>query len=168
MKQEKPLINKSSEIAPLIILDGVKIRLELPDLDMDGEIGSVERIPQSGFQSNISHVQEKSELGESLEKLDADEVNDETQMSQIDFNANLNPIEKNCFGVLDFLVSINALSPDIQFLSRRFKRLSVSVGGKGRDDKVAMVTGQREHQRGLGGSLMEGIKGLFGQGDDKK
>jgi len=163
IKKKEP----SMENTPLVILDGIKFRMTPPDVDGDGEIGNIESVPQPGYGGNISHVQERSELGESMDKLDADEVDETTQMSQIDFNANLNPIEKNCFGVLDFLVSVNIMTPETQFLSRRFKRLSVSVGGKGRDDKVAMVTGQRDHQRGLGGSIMDSLKGFFGQNENK-
>jgi hypothetical protein len=152
---------------PVIILDNIPIRLENPDLDGDGFIDGVEHLTQHPDLANqgIAHLQQSSELAESLDKLDSDVVDPDTKMSEIDFNANLNPIEKNGYGVLDFLVSASFLPEDVQFLTRRFKRLSVSVGGIGRQQKVQMVTGEREHQRGLGGSLMDSVRGFFGGGD---
>lgn len=146
-----------------IILDGIKCKLVGPDIDGDGETGGTEDIMIHGnLDQGVSHITQPSEIGEALAKLDEDEIDPETKMSKIDLNANLNVIEKNSYGVLDFLVSIAFLPENVLFLPRQFKRLSVSVGGVGRQQKVSMVTGEREHQRGIGGSLMDKAKGLFG------
>ena len=155
-----------ANVSNILVLDGIKVQIEAPDIDGDGMIGGVEKITQfPGMEKGVSHLQQKSELAESLEKLDADKVDPDTKMSDIDFNANLNQLEKNGYGVLDYLVSSSFLPDEVQFLTRRFKRLSVSVGGIGRKQKVQMVTGEREHQRGLGGSLIDSVKGFFGGGD---
>ena len=147
---------------PIVILDGIKTQIKPADLDGDGKTGGIESLDHPAIQSSVSHLQQKSELAESLDRLDSDEVDSKTQMTGIDFNANLNQIEKNGYGVLDFLVSTHWLTTEAQFLTRRFKRLSVSVGGLGRSQKVAMVTEERERQRGLGGSLIDKVKGFFG------
>jgi len=161
---------KSKEIEEdtIIELDGIKIKLEQPDLDGDGEIGAIEHIStHPDYDSGVSHLTQKSELAESLEKLDEDTVDPDTKMSKIDLNSNLNTLEKNGYGVLDFLVSISFLPKRVLFMSRQFKRLSVSVNGTGRKQKVEMVTGQRDYQQGLGSSFMEKAKGLFGGGEQK-
>jgi len=156
-----------NEKSPIIILDGIQCQLTNPDIDGDGNNRGIENIKiHSHLESNsVAHITQPSEIGEALEKLDEDTIDPETKMSKIDLNANLNVIEKNSYGVLDFLVSISFLPENVLFLPRQFKRLSVSVGGVGRQQKVNMVTGQREHERGIGGSLMDKAKGLFGMGD---
>jgi len=157
------------ENKPTIILDGIACKLVGPDIDGDGEVGGTEDIMMHSnlHDDGVSHITQPSEIGEALAKLDEDDIDPETKMSKIDLNANLNVIEKNSYGVLDFLVSISFLPENVLFLPRQFKRLSVSVGGVGRQQKVAMVTGEREHQKGVAGSLMEKAKGMFGMGGNE-
>lgn len=151
------------EPQPIIELDGTKIAFAPLDLDGDGFIGDVELLPRGSGEGNVSFIQQKSDLAQSLEILDDDSIDPQTRMSNIDMNAHLAYVEKNALGVIDFLVSVGFLPDQSLALTRQMKRLSVSVGGRGREQKVAMVTGDRAHaeRAGGGGSLIDKAKAMF-------
>ena len=102
--------------------------------------------------------QEKSELAEVMDGLDQDIQDKITKMSSIDFNTRLNSTERASMVVIDELTRMG-LFPENTGITRQFKRLAVSLEGKGRTEKVQMVCGERENRTGVG--AMEKVAGMF-------
>ena len=101
---------------------------------------------------------DKSELGQVMENLDKDIIDNNTKMSSVDFNARLTNSEVNACLIIDELTRIGIL-PNASGLTRQKKRLSVSKDGLGREEKVRIIAGEREQRRG--GGIFEGIKNMF-------
>lgn len=95
-------------------------------------------------------IQKETELGAVMRNLDSDNIDKETKMSDIDFNARLKETEINACLVFDELVRLKIL-PEKAGLTRQKKRLSVSRDGLGREEKVRIVAGEREQQSGSRG-----------------
>ena len=151
----------------IIVLDGIKTELVAPDLDGDGRRGGIEQVTKHGdLEGNVSYIQQSGDIAQSLKILDDDSLDPSTNMSTIDLNAHLNQIEKNGFTVLDYLVSQGVLPIEVLQLSRQGKRLSVSVEGRGREQKVRMATGQLDRESRAGESFLDKAKGLFKKGEN--
>lgn len=103
-------------------------------------------------------VHELSELGEVMQSLDSDSE-DKNKMSNVDFNTRLNDVEITAMAVCDEFNFMGLFPSDDSGLTRRFKRLNISKDGKGREEKVRIVQGQREQQQGTG--IMNKIGGMF-------
>ena len=103
-------------------------------------------------------IQEVTELGEVMRNLDDDLQDKSTRMSNIDFNTRLNSIEINNIMIIDELTRLGVLPSNIG-ITRQKKRLSVSLKGEGRKEKVAIVQGERDHKGSR--SLGDRMKGLF-------
>ena len=104
---------------------------------------------------------ETTELGEVFNNLDNDDINQATGFSNIDFNARLLGFEAaNCM-IFDELKALGIL-PKTANITMQKKRLSVSLGGLGRKEKVQIASGAREADlTGRGGGILVGIKKLF-------
>jgi len=102
--------------------------------------------------------QEKTELGTVMENLDSDSVDESTGMSSIDFNTRLKEVEIGNIIIIDELMRLGIL-PDKIGLTRQKKRLAVSIEGKGREEKVRIVAGEREMRSG--GGFGEKLKNFF-------
>jgi hypothetical protein len=103
-------------------------------------------------------LEEKTELGEVMKNLDSDEIDASTGMSSIDFNSRLRPSEIRSVIIIDELVRLG-LFPKIVGITRQKKRLSVSLEGKGREEKVRIVAGERDFRGG--GTIGERLKSFF-------
>jgi len=86
---------------------------------------------------------EKTELGEAFSHLDNDDVNIKTGFSNIDFNARLSQLEINNCIIFDELKAKGILPFDANITLQK-KRMSVSLLGKGREEKVTIASGSRE------------------------
>ena len=140
---------------PIVVLDGIKTKVEPPDLDGDGITGGLEILQRATDEHGIiPHVQ-PTELGESLSKLDDDRLDPETKMSQIDMNAILDPFEETFILAFDSLIAFKICPPFALRFTRQKKRLSVSRHGRGREQKVEMVVGKREHDRDTGRNIFQ-------------
>lgn len=84
---------------------------------------------------------DEAELAQVLGNLDKDRL-DETGMSTMDFNSRLRKHEINAILGVDFLNRMGLL-PDVGDITRQKKRLSVSLDGQGRKEKVDIVRGER-------------------------
>lgn len=103
-------------------------------------------------------IQEKTELGEVMDNLDSDKIDPSSRMSSIDFNARLSGTEISSIMVIDELTRLG-IFPESAGITRQKKRLSVSLNGKGRDEKVEVVRGERSNRSG--GGMMEKFGNLF-------
>ena len=111
--------------------------------------------------SKETPFQDKSEVGEVFDNLDRDEELEETRMSHIDFNSRLTSTEiANCI-TIDELKSLGIL-PAKARITRQKKRLSVSLAGKGREEKVTIASASRGADlSGRSGGFMSKIGDFF-------
>jgi len=107
-------------------------------------------------------ISEKTELGEVMSNLDND-VPDSRGLSAIDFNTRLDPISVKAMSTVDELVKMGILPKSVK-ITQQIKRLNVSLGGQGREEKVRIVSGQRDHQQG--GGFLGGMKRLFSRREE--
>jgi len=142
-------------VTDYVELDGIKMRLEAPDLDGDGKTGSVEVLSRP---DNRIMVQHPSELSETLKQLNDDSLDPHTGMSAIDMKSRINLFERNGVVALDTLVALKVCPRSCLSFTRQIKRLNVSLGGKGRSEFVEVVGGQRKHEENKGG-FGEWLKG---------
>ena len=152
--------------AIIISLDGIPTRLVNPDLNGDGVTGGVENIVKKFTDDGVTSIQQNSELEGSLKELNADEINPNTRMSQIDMRSRLHAIEISAVLAVDTLVAFGVLPQKCLTLSTQKKRLNVSEGGQGRHEMVELVAGKtdRDVKMGSMGRMGEGIKNFFGMG----
>ena len=100
---------------------------------------------------------EPTEMGEVMDNLDKDELDDETKMSSVDFNTRLSSGEINSILVIDELQRLG-IFPKETGITRQKKRLAISLKGEGRKEKVRIIAGEREFRKT---SVGEKIGGLF-------
>ena len=150
----------------IINIDGVKVKVQSPDLDGDGEVGGVEFVSKD---IGTTPINQSTELGDTLKELNKDVVDTENRMSGIDMRARLHPLEISSILALDALVALKVMPTSCLAFSRQKKRLSVSLEGKGRDDIVNIVAGKREldAKAGMGG-FMDKAKGFLGMGGNEQ
>jgi len=101
---------------------------------------------------------DEAELSQVMRQMDTDIVDPDTKMSSIDFNSRLNREEISASLIFDEFVRLGIL-PSGFGLTRQKKRLSVSLDGKGREEKVAIVNCEREAK--AGNSFGSKIASLF-------
>lgn len=149
----------------IINMDGIPTELENPDLDRDGRRGGIEKITKQ-LDDGVTNITQNTELEGSLKELNADTINPDTRMSQIDMRTRLHPIEISAVLAVDSLVALGVLPQKCLPLSTQKKRLNVSELGKGRTEMVELVAGKREAdiKAGTFGRIGDGIKSFFGMG----
>lgn len=139
-KENNELLNMKT---PIISLDGIKIKLEVPDLDGDGTTGGLERVNKYP-NLNQQEIIQPTEMGETLKELNEDIIDEDSRMSSIDMKSRLHYIEVSPLLAIDTLVSLRFLPISVLNFTRQKKRLSVSQGGLGRKEMVEIVAGKRE------------------------
>lgn len=130
---------------PIIKIDGIPIRLNNPDLDGDGETGGVETLVKKNPRNEQDIVQ-PTETGEALNQLNLDDIGD-NKLTTIDMRGRLHHAEVSFILALDALVSLKIVPSTMLSFTRRKKRLSVSVDGKGRNEIVNIVAGREEKEK---------------------
>lgn len=147
----------------VVVLNGIKLQLNQPDLDGDGKTGGVEMItPQQRGEMSII---QPTELGDSLKQLNEDSIDSKTRMSGIDMRANLHYLEINSILAIDALVALGVLPTKCLAFTRQKKRLSASQNGVGRNQIVEIVAGKREQDAKAGmGGFGDKVKGFLGMG----
>jgi len=101
---------------------------------------------------------EQTELGAVMENLDRDTIDKNTQMSSIDVNTRLTDEEIKACVVFDELRRKKIIPEECQ-ITRQLKRLKISLNGKGREEKVQIVSSDREQKSGTGFGMR--LKNLF-------
>lgn len=145
---------------PIIVIEGIQLRIDPPDLDGDGQTGGIETIPMD---NTTSPIYQESEMSESMKELNNDAIN-EQGMSAIDFNSRLAVSEEPSITAFESLCG--KLIPNSWLtLTTKAKRNKVSILGKGRAEKVQLVTGKLERDVKLKTfSFKESGKNIFGLG----
>jgi hypothetical protein len=109
-------------------------------------------------------TEEKTELAQVFENLDDDRVDPKTQRSKIDMNAVLTNTEAVNCSIFDELKAMGLLPQEANITLGK-KRTSVSVGGRGRSDKVTIAS-CNESAKIMGKA--GGMAGFFGLGGKKE
>lgn len=125
-------------------IDGIKMRMEAPDLDGDGASGGVERIQRDA--SGILQMRDTTELGQALEHQNKDEMNQQ-RLSSVDFVARINEYQLAPLAAVDAIVSMGVLSEKSRMIVRSLMRKTVSIQGKGRAEFVDVVTGKKQNEQ---------------------
>jgi hypothetical protein len=130
-----------------IKLDGIKMRLQVADYDGDGITGETETIQQQAG-SNQINIQDTSELGEAMGKMNED-VKNADGFSSVDFVSNINSFQIAPMVALEMMANLKVVSSGSQ-LVRNLMRKSVSLtdakSGVGRSDYVKAVTSKLENE----------------------
>lgn len=114
------------------------------------------------IEANIEGMlKDKTELGEVFDNLDNDAIDKDTKFSKIDFNARLTGWEiPNCMR-FDELKALGILPPEANITTQK-KRLSVSLNGLGRTEKVQIASASRDADlSGKGGGFFRKFAGMF-------
>jgi len=90
-----------------------------------------------------SQLTPPTELGEALEQLNKDNIDEKTNMTSIDMRTRLSGVEISGVMSIDTLIALKVIPVDCLMLTRQKKRLSVSLDGKGRDEIVGIVGGKQ-------------------------
>lgn len=106
-------------------------------------------------------LKEKTELGEVFDNLDNDRVDEQTKFSKIDFNSRLSHADINNCMVFDELKALGIMPENAQ-ISTQKKRLSVSLKGLGRAEKVQIASASRDADlANKGGGFFSKLMGAF-------
>lgn len=105
-------------------------------------------------------INDKSELAQVFDSLDSDDFTKNKNISNIDFNSRLSQTEIHGCLQMDELQRMGLLPANLS-LSRQKKRLAVSLDGKGRQEKVQIVVGERENRNGANAGIMSKFAGIF-------
>lgn len=109
------------------------------------------------LKSGVTHIEESSDLRESLQELNLDRVDDDG-FTSIDTRTNLTLSQVPALACLDNLCYGGVLPKEFNRIGRSVKRLSVSIKKGGRNDMVAVVNGVNE-QKKVEGSVSQRVRG---------
>ena len=141
-----------------IFLDGVRYSFTPPKkFDFDEKVQEVQAYNSD---NGITDIKETTELGEALKELNDDNIQPNTRMSGIDMRSRLHFMEVSSILAVDSLVSFKLLPINCLSFTRQKKRLAVSLAGKGRDDIVGIVRGEREKNQ-ADSSIMGKLGSVF-------
>lgn len=151
------MVNK--EVGISFKFDNVTIPMNRAALQRGDE--SLPSMPGSLPMGGTRDIIQPTESGESIRELNKDDIDPGTRQSAIDMNSRLHPIEISAVIAFDVLVGLGILPQKCIVLSRQKKRLSVSLGGRGRQEIVDLVTGKhlRDEKKGMGAQLQSALGG---------
>lgn len=145
-------------MSTIITLDGVSSEV----IEKTKQEPKVDNLQQN-FNQGITSINQQTELEGSLKELNADGIDADTRMSQIDTRTRLRSFEITSVLAVDSLVALGVLPQKCLPLSTQKKRLNVSEGGKGRQEMVELVSGKQDRDMKMGtmGRIKEGIGNFF-------
>jgi len=148
----------------IVVLNGIRMEVNPPDIDQDGQTGGIEQVTQRIAQAGTTDIIQPTELGEAMKELDDDTVDPNTRMSRIDMRSRLHPMEISSILAMDTLVALKVIPSSCLAFTLQKKRLNVSLMGQGRKEKVEMAVGKREQdaKTGMMGGMIDKAKGFFG------
>lgn len=106
-------------------------------------------------------VSQESDLASVMKTLNEDTIEVESQLPSIDMKTRLHPLELTSIVIHDTIIALNCLPTECLVTTRVKKRLAVSLQGKGREEIVKIVQGERQNEREKSGGIMSGIKNMF-------
>ena len=103
-------------------------------------------------------IKDKSEIAECFENLDCSITNDKLKIQPIDLNSRLSAKQIKAIFIIDTLVKMGIYDCG-KDLTTSVKALAVSLAGKGREEKVNIIIGERAQRQG--GDFWGKVKGIF-------
>ena len=108
-------------------------------------------------------LQAPNTIREVIENLDRDVVDKGSNLTTIDFNTRLHASEMGGIVALQMLHTLGVGGSAVSLIARSIKRHKVSLNGLGREEKVRIIQGEREHETdGNDTSLFGKLKGFMG------
>lgn len=157
MATRKPLITPVKEPLPIPTREEIaKAMTPVPIIKKPEVIATPTGLEKLVGQ-NIK-FQEKSELAQTFDHLDTDDIG-EDGMSPMDMNSRLSAGKVSAILKFDSLVRLGIMPPELGSLTRQLKRLSVSLLGEGRKEKVRIAEADRDAK--FGGKNMGGLASMF-------
>lgn len=147
----------------VFVIDGLRVQpVYQRDINKDGKIDDIETV--TPYSEGTQPILEGSELGEVFKSMDTDAVEADTRLSTIDFNARIHHVELPYMVAFDSLIGAKIIPVHWGILTRSKMRKSVSLEGKGRQEKAQIAIGKREHDSEMQGGFMKKMGNqLFGQ-----
>ena len=115
--------------------------LELQEYRLKFKTAVRQQSPEETLIIHEKPFKSSSDIGEGFENLDNN--------SHLDMNSRLSGVEISACTIIDQLKTMGVF-PEQATITQQFKRLKVSEGGKGRTEKVQIVTGHREQNKPSG------------------
>ena len=106
-----------------------------------------------------SDVIHPTEIAEAMRELDKDEPEKEGRFTSIDKSARISKAEKDGYMGLGALINYDFLSEDAQYIIRSGLRLSLSIDGKSRKEKIELARGIKDHESKSG--FIDKLGGVF-------
>jgi len=103
-------------------------------------------------------INQDSDLTGVIKILNEDRYETPDNLPSIDLKTRLHPLELSSIVIHDTIISLNCLPRDCLITTRTKKRLAVSLMGRGREEVVRIVQGERENKSGEGfGSKLKNL-----------
>lgn len=147
-----------------IKLDGQEFEVRPKKENDDPSIPNI--MPHYNSETSITNP---TELGEVIKDMDTDTIEPGTRMSSIDTRTRLNYMNITAIWSVDALVGMRCLPTSCLAFTRQMKRLLVSMDGKGREERVRIIVGDRDQKAKSGGmfsGMMDKGKSFFGGGNN--
>ena len=124
-------------------IDGIRMRLANADVDNDGATNEVEDVRSHKDFRQID-IKDTTELGEALDHQNRD-IEDENKLSSVDFISRINEYQHAPLVAVDTIAAMGVISSQARIVVKNIMRKAVSLGGKGREEFVQVVTGKKEN-----------------------
>jgi hypothetical protein len=111
-------------------------------------------------------LEENNVIRDVIQNLDSDTTDVHTNLTTIDFNTRLRSEEIGSIVALQMLHTLRVGGSECSLIARSIKRHKVSLKGLGREEKVRIIQGEREHEKSQDTSLFGKIKGFLGKKDE--
>ena len=141
-----------------------KLDNELYAVDDEGD-GEIDHYTEPF--DGTTNITEPTEIGEFMRELNDDTIDEGTGMSSIDMKSDLDPFQVSGCTAIETLIICEMIPRGFIGYTRQIKRNSCSKNGRGRDDMVKAMVGEKEHKEGMGSGgfgqkVGDSIKTAFG------
>lgn len=133
---------------------------------VDDDITFVNKTKKINNQPQTQELQETNTITAVIDNLDKDIVDTRSNLTTIDFNTRLTSTEIGPIVALQMLHTLRVGGASCSLIARSIKRHKVSINGLGREEKVRIIQGDREHESNTGDSSLFGkLKGFMGKNE---
>jgi len=114
-------------------------------------------------------LREENTITAVIDNLDKDIVDTASNLTTIDFNTRLTSTEIGPIVALQMLHTLRVGGASCSLIARSIKRHKVSLRGLGREEKVRIIQGDREHESNSSDTSLFGkMKGFMGKNENGK
>lgn len=114
-------------------------------------------------EQGITQIQQPTEVGEAIERLNDTEYDEKRRVSKIDLVTRLSSVQAMFIAQYDIICRMGIVDKNNADITDPVKRLAVSIGGAGRSEIVQIVGAKQDRDvNTAGGTMWERMKGVFG------